>query len=273
MCNILNIQCLCIARCSWLEHYLFCFTFGVALDFKIALVRILYPNFPPQINHLMGNHMWWKGEKFPAFCGSQFLCHTNHGAMDNALFQENLRNVMIFLLSKCTYISLFLSILICIGWFQNGGFDFKPCLWMLLWLIPSILITSTKYSSRQRAVFTGGTLRQKKSGQRTMSRRRQCQRLLSSLGWRCRMVARQGNRTRIRSSPMSFTRSTRFSPGRRWRRERVMKMVGIMIIMMKTCSLGRSCVYEAVMYDMSYYLCFVPFHQGNDLVVFLNFGR
>lgn len=78
---------------------------------------------------------------------------------------------------------------------------------------------------RQRADFTDGTSRQKKSGQNTMSRRKLCRRQLFSLGLRCRMGGRQESKTRTKNSPMSSTRSTRYLPVRRPRRARPLLLV------------------------------------------------
>ena len=47
------------------------------------------------------------------------------------------------------------------------------------------------FLNRQRAVFIDGTLRQRRNGQLTMSRKKQCQKLHFSLAWRCKMVKTQ----------------------------------------------------------------------------------
>ena len=70
------------------------------------------------------------------------------------------------------------------------------------------------FLNRQRAVFIGGTLRQRRNGQLTTSRKKQCQKLHFSLVWRCKMVERHGNKTGTRSSIMSCTRLTRYLPER-----------------------------------------------------------
>ena len=70
------------------------------------------------------------------------------------------------------------------------------------------------FLNRQRAVFIDGTLRQRRNGQLTMSRKKQCQKLHFSLVWRCKMVETHRNKTGTRSSIMSCTRLTRYLPER-----------------------------------------------------------
>ena len=98
------------------------------------------------------------------------------------------------------------------------------------------------FLNRQRAVFIGGTSRQRRNGQLTMSRKKQCPKLHFSLVWRCKMVERHRNKTGTRSSIMSCTRLTRYLPERSWRRRWILVRVATTVKM--TYNLERSFEYE-----------------------------
>ena len=97
------------------------------------------------------------------------------------------------------------------------------------WII-SVVCSDIRFLSRQRAIFTGGTSRLKRSGPSTTIRKKPCRRLPSSLGWRCRTAGRPGSRTRTRSSRMTSTRSTRSWLGRRARKMGRKMVVTLMMI-------------------------------------------
>lgn len=111
------------------------------------------------------------------------------------------------------------------------------------WTI-SVVYSDIWFLSRRRAVFTGGTLRLKRSGPSTTIRKKPCRRLPSSSGWRCRTAGKPGSRTRTRSWRMTSTRSTRFWLGRRARKMGWKMAVTTMMIYLAQ----RNSVAEAVIF-------------------------